>query len=258
MSAQPSAALPEEALRTAALTALSTVRDPELDEPITDLGFVRKLTITGSAVTVRLRLPTSFCAPNFAYLMASDAMDALKSIPGIGETTVELDENVDSERINAGVAAGGGFANAFPDESDEELDALRRIFQAKAHLAAIERVAALMLRDYGMDVDEVNKLVLADLPEHPAVLALLNRRSDLGLPTGPLGSVFINEDGSRWQDRDVPLSLQLRFAKATRISIDGNAHFCRGLLRTRYPESEADQTTRKQDLVFIKTGKRSE
>jgi hypothetical protein len=36
----------------------------------------------------------------------------------------------------------------------------------------------------------------------------------------------------------VPLAL--RRARSTRISIDGNAHFCRGLLRTRYPEpSEA-------------------
>ena len=29
-------------------------------------------------VTVHLRLPTAFCSPNFAYLMASDALDALR------------------------------------------------------------------------------------------------------------------------------------------------------------------------------------
>ena len=28
--------------------------------------------------------------------------------------------------------------------------------------------------------------------------------------------------------------MALRKARSTRISIDGNAHFCRGLLRTRY------------------------
>ena len=28
--------------------------------------------------------------------------------------------------------------------------------------------------------------------------------------------------------------MALRRARSTRISIDGNAHFCRGLLRTRY------------------------
>ena len=34
--------------------------------------------------------------------------------------------------------------------------------------------------------------------------------------------------------------------------IDGNAHFCRGLLRTRYPGSESDQAPRADgaDLPF--------
>ena len=63
-----------------AVAALDAVVDPELDEPITDLGFVRSLVVTRPAacdVKVHLRLPTSFCSPNFAYLMASDAKDAL-------------------------------------------------------------------------------------------------------------------------------------------------------------------------------------
>ena len=36
----------------------------------------------------------------------------------------------------------------------------------------------------------------------------------------------------------VPLAL--RRARSTRISIEGNAHFCRGLLRTRYGETETN------------------
>ena len=63
---------------TRAYAALGTVIDPELDEPITDLGFVRSLACHPSLnVKVHLRLPTSFCSPNFAYLMASDAKDVL-------------------------------------------------------------------------------------------------------------------------------------------------------------------------------------
>ncbi|WP_399897633.1 iron-sulfur cluster assembly protein [Streptomyces sp. BBFR51] len=43
---------------------MDTVFDPELDEPITDLGFVRSVTVApDGALTVRLRLPTSFCSP---------------------------------------------------------------------------------------------------------------------------------------------------------------------------------------------------
>ena len=63
--------------------ALSGVRDPELDEPVTDLGFVSHLEIEGDAVSIRLRLPTYFCAPNFAYLMVADAREAVLSVPGV-------------------------------------------------------------------------------------------------------------------------------------------------------------------------------
>jgi hypothetical protein len=35
--------------------------------------------------------------------------------------------------------------------------------------------------------------------------------------------------------------MRLRRARSVRISVEGNAHFCRGLLTTRYPGSEADQ-----------------
>ena len=52
--------------RDKVLDALSGVRDPELDEPVTDLGFVSELKVDGDTVGIRLRLPTYFCAPNFA------------------------------------------------------------------------------------------------------------------------------------------------------------------------------------------------
>ncbi|MET0713194.1 MAG: iron-sulfur cluster assembly protein, partial [Jiangellaceae bacterium] len=56
------------------LEALGTVRDPELDEPVTSLGFVTSCTVSADGVAdVRLRLPTYFCAPNFAWLMVADA-----------------------------------------------------------------------------------------------------------------------------------------------------------------------------------------
>ena len=41
------------------LAALDTVRDPELDEPITALGFVSSCTVSADGdVEVQLRLPT--------------------------------------------------------------------------------------------------------------------------------------------------------------------------------------------------------
>ncbi|HVV19303.1 MAG TPA: iron-sulfur cluster assembly protein, partial [Pseudonocardiaceae bacterium] len=77
----------QESARTVAhaavWAALATVRDPELDEPLTDLGFVASCEVSAAgAVAVRLRLPTYFCAPNFAFLMVADAYDAVSAVPG--------------------------------------------------------------------------------------------------------------------------------------------------------------------------------
>ena len=228
--------------------ALSRVRDPEIDEPITDLGFVTSVVMTGDDAHVRLRLPTAFCAPNFAYLMVSDAMDAVREIPGIGKVDVVLDDNVDSERINAGVAAGLGFAGTFPDETESELEALRQVFRAKAHLASIERVVAALMRDQALDPEGLAHLRLRALPDTPVARALRNRRADLGLTADLDAYVLVDEHGERWDTGS--LAVQLRFAKATRISIDGNAHFCRGMLRTRYPEAAESQIPREQDNLL--------
>ena len=66
----------------AVLHALSSVRDPELDEPITDLKFIADLRVAEDMVSVRLRLPTPFCAPNFAYLMAAGRQRGAALGPG--------------------------------------------------------------------------------------------------------------------------------------------------------------------------------
>ena len=97
-------------LRDQAYAALTAVMDPELDEPITDLGFVRSLVVTPSLnIKVHLRLPTSFCSPNFAYLMASDAKDVLTKLDWTRRVVVELDDHHDSAIINAGLADDAGY-----------------------------------------------------------------------------------------------------------------------------------------------------
>ena len=115
--------------------ALGTVVDPELDEPITDVGFVRSVSISGAAdggaaVEVHLRLPTSFCAPNFAWLMVSDAHDAVSAVPGVESVVVELDDHHDSDLINRGMAAGLGYRGTFGHEAEESLDELRAAARA--------------------------------------------------------------------------------------------------------------------------------
>lgn len=219
-------------LGSAVLAALATVRDPELDEPLTDLGFVRSVAIDDEGVEVHLRLPTSFCAPNFAYLMVSDAVDALSAVPGTGTVRVLLDDHHDSDKINTGVAARLGYVGTFGVEAESGLDELRRTFQRKAHTAAMERCCRMMLTQRSWTIEELGFLELHDIPEGPQRDALERRRSDIGLPTDGRARVLVDHDGTGVAQEDT--ALFLRLAAATRISIDGNAHFCRGLLATRY------------------------
>src|SRR6266851_1178454 len=75
---------------TAILERLAQVLDPELDESILDLGFVRSLQLRSGHVSVALRLPTSWCAVNFAYLMAEDVRRALLTVEGVRQVTLRL------------------------------------------------------------------------------------------------------------------------------------------------------------------------
>lgn len=218
------------------LAALGTVVDPELDEPITDLGFVRSVAIDGSGVTVHLRLPTSFCSPNFAYLMASDAVDALRQVEDVGQVRVLLDDHHDSDKINAGLAADAGYRGTFGTEAEDSLDELRLVFQRKAHTAAMERCIEDRLKSSGLAVADIYRLRLRNLPRGRFRDALLRRRTAIGLDISPDEPVFVDDRGTPVPPDQIPM--RLRFAKSVRISIEGNAHFCRGLLSTRYADGE--------------------
>ncbi|MFE7506064.1 iron-sulfur cluster assembly protein [Promicromonospora sp. NPDC057488] len=225
--------------------ALDAVLDPELDEPVTDLGFVRSIALDGGRVEVHLRLPTSFCSPNFAYLMASDSKDALTALPGVTHVVVELDDHHDSAIINAGLAADAGYRGTFRHEADRDLDELRETFRRKAHTAAMERALTALLRARPtLPETELGQIRLWDLPDDATTAALLRRRAAIGLPGDADALVLVDHDGVGHAPEQVPLAL--RRARSTRISVDGNAHFCRGLLRTRYPGSEKDQSPTKE------------
>ena len=133
---------------SAAWAALTTVRDPELDEPITALGFVASCTVScDGRARVRLRLPTYFCAPNFAFLMVADAYDALTGTPGVLSAEVELEDHFASDVINAGVAAQAGFVASFDGEAVAELGDLRAQFLRKAVMAGTDIVCRPLLAE---------------------------------------------------------------------------------------------------------------
>lgn len=229
-------------LEIAVRDALGAVIDPELDEPITDLGFVRSVAVDADGgVQVHLRLPTSFCSPNFAYLMASDSKDVLVALGWTRAVVVELDDHHDSDKINAGLAADAGYRGTFGSEAEKDLEELRATFRRKAHTAAMERCLTALLRaEPGREVESLGEATLGDLAPGAHTDALVRRREALGLPLDATARVLVDHTGT--PPDDVPLAV--RRARSTRISIDGNAHFCRGLLRTRYPGADTDQVHR--------------
>ncbi|MBA2337632.1 MAG: DUF59 domain-containing protein [Acidimicrobiia bacterium] len=216
----------------AVLAALDTVRDPELDTSIVELGFVTAHAVDADGrATVRLRLPTFFCAANFAFLMVADAHAAIAGVAGIAGVEVVLEDHFASAEINGGVASGAGFVASFDGLAENELEGLRRDFLRKAELAAQDRVARPLLAA-GVPPDQVGSMTLGDAPVSADRERLRHRRRELGIPSGDDDPLLLRPDGTSVTPSEVPLHLHR--ARTVRVSIDTNGDYCRRLLAGRY------------------------
>jgi metal-sulfur cluster biosynthetic enzyme len=226
-------------LKSRVIAALGTVYDPELDEPITTLGFVGSCVVTAEGdVSVRLRLPTPQCAPNFAYLMAADARSAVRRLPEVRGVTVVLEDHYTGAEINAAIGRGEEFASAFPGETAGDLDALRELFQRKALLARQARVCQRLLDD-GATPETVVARRVADLPDTPDAVRVAALRAALGLPHDGDAPALIAGDGAGLTAADLPM--WLRRAKLVSLSLEANGGMCRDLLRVRYGNTDEEE-----------------
>lgn len=220
------------AVWSAIWTALGKVRDPELDEPLTELGFVARCRLKDGEAYVRLRLPTYFCAPNFAFLMVADAYDAVSGVPGVRRTVVELTDHFAADAINKGVAARSGFRGTFGAEAAGELDDLRGDFVRKAVLAGTDRICRAMMVA-GTAPARLAELTLGDAPAGGDRERLRARRRELGLPHGDRDPLVIDPaTGAGVAEAD--LKRHLGIARLTRVGQEANSGVCRGMLRARY------------------------
>jgi metal-sulfur cluster biosynthetic enzyme len=209
------------------LGALAGVRDPELDEPLTDLGFIAGVRIHEARVQVRLRLPTYFCAPNFAWLMADDAKAAVLALDGVQAAKVRLEDHFAAEEINGAAS----LEHAFPGRSNGELSDLRDVFVRKSFVARQARLCDALLRA-GRTPDAVAALRLSDLEPGPDVSRCVELRAELGIDDSPDAPAFVLPDGRELDAGG--LKRWLRVARLVRLSVEGNAGICRALLKTRY------------------------
>ncbi|HUG24688.1 metal-sulfur cluster assembly factor [Piscinibacter sp.] len=213
---------------------LATVMDPELDESVTELGFVTELALAGDGeVRIGFRLPTYWCAANFAFLMADDMRRAVQSLPWVTQVQVRLHEHMYAEAINDGVADGGGFQAAFGAAAEGGLDALRRTFLLKAFQRRQEALLQHLL-DGGHEPAALVALNIAALEQLPLAAegeTLVERylaRRDL---VGGADLAFVDTEGQAIAA--LALRGHLRGLRRVGVNAEFNGALCRGLLAVR-------------------------
>lgn len=95
-------AITESAVRS----ALSRVEDPEIGKPLTELGMVKSIDITGSDVDVVLYLTIAGCP--MKSTITSNAQAAVEEIEGVGTVTVTTDVMSDEQRRELRMSLRGG------------------------------------------------------------------------------------------------------------------------------------------------------
>lgn len=222
---------------------LGEVNDPELDEPITEMGFVERAEMMGDgSVEIDFRLPTYWCSPNFAFLMLDGVRKALDQLSWAPAFRVKLHDHMFAEEVNRGMEAGKTFGDIFAElAEDQDLGALRETFRMKAFKRRQEAVLR-GFRQHGLTDREILGM---DLPAYDVArfetgeaanqkpryrAALLERFPDRRADE----PVFLT-----WEGQPIPpatLTAHLAELRGVRINMEFNGALCRGLKQTRYKE----------------------
>lgn len=239
--------------RALILERLQRVLDPELDEPVLQLGFIESLHVHEGHATVALHMPTSWCAVNFVYMMAEDIRHALLAVESIHAVTIRVGDHFAAPAIETGVNAGTPFAEAFAAEGGGDLVTLRETFLQKGFTSRQERVLR-DLKEAGLTAADICALRIGDLSfvgdaclahcagRQPVEVGpadtsrrYLQRRGDLGLDDSPTGPLITDL-------QDQPLTVERleehwTRARTVRLSLEANGAFCRAVLDARQTSS---------------------
>ncbi|SFD20079.1 iron-sulfur cluster assembly protein [Tropicimonas isoalkanivorans] len=232
-------------LETEVWERLELVTDPELDEPITDMGFVETVKVSSSnKVEVEFRLPTYWCSPNFAFLMAFGIRREVASLPWVRGVTVSLRDHCFGDEVNEGVNSGRAFSEVFALYCDgADLGEVTAKFDAKA-FDRRQEVMLLALQERGLPAEDIVTMTLGTFDriafaggeeerQKPRYRALLMSR---GLAQGPDDPAF-----PTWEGQSIgPMDLKAHLARlrGIRINMEFNGALCKGLASSRYKEVE--------------------
>jgi len=216
--------------------ALSTVCDPELDEPITELEFVEEVVVAGSGdVTVRFRLPTAWCSPNFAWLMATGIVTEVSKLTWVKEVRPILRDHVFGNKINEGLTLGSSFEEVFGDEVNGSIEEVRKKFAIKAFQRRQELVIKDLLNN-GLEVVDLLAMTLNDLSaynfnsekEIKNQLRYIEARGGFEVKNS---AAFVDETGE-----EIHLKCfkgRMEKLRSTRLNMEFTGSVCRSLLKVR-------------------------
>ncbi len=221
------------------LARLDHVTDPELDEPVTELGFVTAVAVDrDGVVAIDFRLPTYWCAANFAFMMADDMRREVAVLPWVTAVVPRHGEHMYAEKINHGVAHGLSFQDTFGDAATDDLQQLRRTFLVKAFQRRQEALLQHLQNTassetlVAMTLSGLSQLSLDSPGERPRGRYL--ERRDIAGPTAPDALAFVDADGHSLDAAG--LAAYLRTLRRIGTNAEFNGALCSALLAARFGE----------------------
>jgi metal-sulfur cluster biosynthetic enzyme len=240
---------------------LAAVTDPELDEPITEMGFVERLDVSrGGEVEIDFRLPTYWCSPNFAFLMAEGIRRAAEAAPFVSGVKVRLLDHCFGDKVNEAVNGAASFETAFAALTEgADLGQVRDTFREKAFQRRQEAVI-LGLVTMGWTHGQIAAMTLGQLDAqnlsgHPEAAMQKPRYREIlvqdGLACLPDDPAFVTWHGDPLTGEG--MADHLMRLRSLRINMEFNGALCRGLAATRY--KEVDRSGEEPELIDFILGR---
>lgn len=242
--------------REAVRERLDRVTDPELDRSIVELDYIDDIQV-GETVYVRFKLPTAWCSPAFAWMMATDIHEEVGALPDVVDVEVDLVDHMHAEEITRGVNERLAFEAVFEDAS-EGVEAVRATLDDKARLARQYRAVEALL-DAGLEPGQIVDLTRRDVtlnrtaeraavtldngivvyaPREP-LAEYVEKAREVGVVTGPDSQLFTTPDGE-----PIPPGKFKRVhhrTRAARVNMGGQGAVCDALHRARYDDVGAGE-----------------
>lgn len=251
----------ETADRSAVRDRLDRVNDPELDESIVELKYIDQVRIEGTAITVRFRLPTAWCSPAFAWMMATGIRDEVSALSAVEDVRVRLIDHMHNEKINHGVNQRLAFEEVFED-AESDVEAVRHELDRKARIAR-QYQAMSVLFDEGVQSDQIARLTRSDITfreggdddDRQAIVALqggalyitvaaepiegyLEKAEQTAVVEQPDEELFKTPEGDSIDTEDVEqVYARTRLAKS---NMNGQGGICAELNESRYDDVAAE------------------